>query len=257
MGLALFASGPVGLRVVEVMASRAPSSLAIVVLDEKGDEALNDRIQNAAGSAPVWRTGQRPSPELMGQLRALEIDLGILAWWPYIVGEDVLAAARLGFLNFHPSLLPHDRGKDPNFWALVERAPFGVTLHFAEAGVDAGDIAFQRELSVGWTDTGETLHRRAAAAIVELFEDHIDDILAFRIPRRSQVLDEGSFHRRSELESASRVELDAPTTARAVLDLLRARTFAPHPGAWFEDGGEQYEVRVSITPREPQPRELR
>jgi len=42
------------------------------------------------------------------------------------------------------------------------------------------------------------------------------------------------------------IELDKAYKARELLDLLRARTFRPHPGAWFLENGERYEVRVEI-----------
>jgi methionyl-tRNA formyltransferase len=147
--------------------------------------------------------------------------------------------------------LPYNRGKHYNFWAIVEEAPFGVTLHHVDEGVDRGDIAFQARIETGWEDTGETLYRKAQVAIVRLFRDAFDDIVAGRIPRTPQDLGAGSFHLARELEPASRIDLDAPCTARQLLNVLRARTFPPHPAAWFEAGGEKYEVRVQINRANP------
>jgi hypothetical protein len=40
--------------------------------------------------------------------------------------------------------------------------------------------------------------------------------------------------------------LDRRQTIREILDLLRARTFEPHPACRFVDGDATYEVRVTI-----------
>ena len=44
-------------------------------------------------------------------------------------------------------------------------------------------------------------------------------------------------HRAAELDHASRIDLDAPTTARRVLNTIRARTFPPDPSATLRDDG--------------------
>jgi methionyl-tRNA formyltransferase len=246
MRLAIFATGPVGREVVRITAELAPDALVVVGLDAADDSGGREEIRTAArpGTAAV-EIGRRPTPEVESALAGADLDLIVLAWWPYIVPDSVLGLPRIGCLNFHPSLLPHNRGKDPNFWALVEQRPYGVTLHFADSSTDGGDIAYQREVPVTWEDTGETLYRRGQAAIVDLYRDNLAQIVAGDVPRRKQPSG-GSYHRRSDLEAGSQLGLDSATTGRAVLNLLRARTFPPHPGAWFVDEGVRYQVRLSI-----------
>lgn len=99
-------------------------------------------------------------------------------------------------LNTHPSLLPYCRGKDPNFWAIVESVPFGVTLHHVNAAIDAGEIAFQKEIPVSWSDTGGTLYHKALTEMVELFAEALPTIVHGEIPRIPQS-DVGSLHYRS------------------------------------------------------------
>jgi methionyl-tRNA formyltransferase len=195
---------------------------------------------------PLVAGGRATDAALLAALRALAPDLIVLAWWPHVVQAELLAVPRLGTLNLHPSLLPHNRGKHYNFWNLVEDVPFGVSIHWVVPDVDAGDVAFQAPIEKSWEDTGGTLYGKAQEAIVRLFRESLPAIRAGRIPRRAQDLGAGSFHKARELEPASRIELDRSTTPRALLNLLRARTFPPHPAAWFSEGGRAYEVRVSI-----------
>jgi methionyl-tRNA formyltransferase len=244
--LAVFASDEVGCNVASLLAAKVPSSITLIV-DAGNRGGWNDRMRAECPelAADILEWDADRAEAIVSRLGQQSIDLGILAWWPHIVKRGLLETARLGFLNFHPSLLPHARGKDPNFWSLVERRPFGATIHWVDEGVDTGPIAFQTEIPVGWEDNGQSLNERSRTAIVELFERNLPRILAGDIPRMTQP-EAGSAHRRRELDPASRIDLDAEYRAEDLLNRLRARTFPPHPACWFESGGERYEVRVEI-----------
>ena len=58
---------------------------------------------------------------------------------------------------------------------------------------------------------------------------------------------QGSTHLARELDAACQIDLDAPTTGRALLNLLRARTFTGKPACVFMDRDQAWEVRVTIT----------
>lgn len=171
-------------------------------------------------------------------------------WVSSLVAADrppaTLELASKGFINTHPSLLPHNRGKHYNFWAIVEEVPFGVSLHFVETGIDCGDVIAQEKIYYGWEDTGGTLFHKAQAAICELFEKTYPLVRSGQYSRTAQNLEEGSFHWGKELEPASRIEIDNSYTGRQLLNLLRARTFEGKPACRFSDGGNEYEVRVQI-----------
>ncbi len=236
MRIAVMAGGRVGARTLEFLVGQHPQDLVAAVFP-------------TAPEAAAWAA--RPEGALSlcwderARLRQLAPDVLLLAWWPYLLRGDDLALAPV-VLNMHPSLLPHCRGKDPNFWAIVGQRPFGVSLHHVDASIDGGAVAFQREIAFDWTATGRTLYEAAEAEMLRLFIESYPAIAAGRIPRIAQDSKAGSAHRRAELEPASLIDLDAPTTARQLLNLLRARTFAPWPACRFTDSGETYEARVEI-----------
>lgn len=244
MRIALLGTGPVGREAARLLAERK-ADVALLVLDAREpDEGIVGIFPS--GPRAVARSGSHRDERLAAEFERHQIDLGILAWWPYLLHTRAISVASTAMLNFHPSLLPHCRGKDPNFWALVEGRPFGVTIHHVTEAADEGPIAFQRELPTSWLDSGGSLFQRARQEMVNLFADHLDEILAGQIPMVEQQLAMGSSHRRADLEPSSRISLDSLYSGRALLNLLRARTFPPHPGAWFDDEGVRYEVRVEI-----------
>lgn len=243
MRLALFADGPVGAAVFDLLwASYAGDVVALVVASEN---ELAERAR--AQGCRVLQHGADLCDNLREISADMPIDLGLLTWWPHLLRPPLLELPRLGFLNTHPSYLPYNRGKHYNFWALVEQVPFGVTVHWVNAGIDEGDIVAQRAIPYDWTDTGASLHALAADAMVGLVADQYPRWRTFDIPRSAQSASHGSFHHSRELEPASRIALDEPTTARDLLNRLRARTFPGFPACQFSDGDDTFEVRVQIT----------
>jgi len=248
MKIALFAAGEVGFQIAKFFGEQN-EPLVCLILDQNADEAFNKQMIRASDIEParvIYSNALYEKPTV-ARLEKLQLDLGILAWWPYIIKQPIIGIPRIGIMNFHPSYLPFNRGKHYNFWTIVEDTPFGVTLHFIDKGIDSGGIAFQSRIPKTWEDTGKTLFEKAQRAIVQLFIENFPLIKSGNIPSIPQDLSQGSFHKANELDMASRIELDKNYLGRELLNLLRARTFPPYPAAWFEDDGQRYEARIEIT----------
>ena len=81
------------------------------------------------------------------------------------------------------------------------------------------------------------MYRKSRDVAVRLFKQHIDSVLSGEIVVVPQGSSDCTSHRAAELDHASRIDLDAPTTARRVLNTIRARTFPPHPSATLRTTG--------------------
>lgn len=245
MNLLLLADGAVGAAILAALVQQWPDDIGLVVTTSEND------ISRQAAAHQIPHVVFSSEQDLADRVQALGLDseLGLLAWWPRIIRQTVLALPRYGFVNTHPSLLPYNRGKNYNFWALVEQNPFGVTLHRVDEGIDTGAIIAQREIPYAWNDTGGSLYRKAAAAMSELVIEAYPLLRSLDFPYIDQPKGAGSFRKAAEMAEASQIQLDEQYTARDLLNLLRARTFQDHPACWFRDGDEEFEVRVEITKR--------
>lgn len=65
----------------------------------------------------------------------------------HIVKPEVINQFPNRIINLHISLLPYNRGADPNFWSFIEDTPKGVTIHQLAEGLDTGDILCQKDLT--------------------------------------------------------------------------------------------------------------
>lgn len=75
-------------------------------------------------------------------------------------------------INLHISLLPYNRGTDPNLWSVLDGTPSGVTIHVLDEGLDTGKIVAQRQLD--FDDEAETLsssYDKLQEAMLELFKE--------------------------------------------------------------------------------------
>lgn len=238
MRLLVLADNAPGLQIVDYLVQNYPDDLSLVVVMGRNkiyDLAREQRI-------PVCDFDSMDASMLPDK-----VDLGLLAWWPKILKSPLLDVPRFGFVNTHPSLLPHNRGKHYNFWALVEQAPFGVTLHRVDSGIDTGDIIAQEQIPYDWTDNGESLYFKAQAAMVNLFRRTYPVLRTGQVTAIPQDRQVGSFHHSCEIEKASNIDLDRLYRGRDLINLLRARSFEGYPGCWFEDSGSRYEVSIKIT----------
>ena len=74
-------------------------------------------------------------------LISLQADLGVVMAYGQLLKDDFLAAPRLGFVNFHGSLLPELRGATPVEGALaLGLAETGVSLQQVVRKLDAGPL---------------------------------------------------------------------------------------------------------------------
>ncbi|WP_353553312.1 formyltransferase family protein [Paraburkholderia terrae] len=140
----------------------------------------------------------RETPVSAQEIAALAPDLIVSHSYPHILKRDVLAAAPDRFINLHISLLPYNRGADPNLWSFLDETPKGVSIHLIDEGIDTGALLLQREVS--FDEDSETLgssYAKLQQTIGELFMENWSSLRDGRIAPRAQS-GAGTFHRASE-----------------------------------------------------------
>lgn len=121
-------------------------------------------------------------------------DFGVSHGYRHIVRPEVLGLLPRRVLNLHISLLPWNRGADPNLWSWVDDTPKGVTIHLMDEGVDTGDVVAQRGVEMDADETLRSSYAKLQAAVVELFRETWPAFRAGRVEPSPQV-GEGSTHR--------------------------------------------------------------
>ncbi len=217
-----------------------------VLLHPPQRQRYGEELRSEADGVPVFDGSRLREPTILESVRRLRCDIAVSVLFGYILKPDFLKLPPAGCINLHPSLLPYNRGAHPNVWSIIEGTPAGATLHYIDAGVDTGDIIAQREVAVESIDTGETLYRRLETASLELFKETWPTLRAGTARRFAQNCAAGTSHRASDLEGIDEIDLDASYKARDLINLIRARTFSPYPGAYFRNNGRRVFLRLEL-----------
>lgn len=165
-------------------------------------------------------------------------DLLIVAYYPRILKKEEFEGVPMGAINFHPGLLPYNRGMYPHIWPLVDGTPAGVTLHYIDEKVDHGDIIAQRRIDVTPTDTAADLEDKTQKEIFDLFVETWPDIRDGKVKRKPQE-GPGTFHLAKEIKTIQ--EFDKTT-----IDRLRACTFRDRSYGYYRDGDKKVYVGVKF-----------
>jgi len=153
--------------------------------------SLADWLKQSRGEQ-VLINKERLNPE---NLKKRQPDLVVSYNYKYIIPPDVLGILPGKFINLHISLLPWNRGADPNFWSFVENSPKGVTIHLIDEGIDTGNILLQKEII--FNEEEETLassYRKLHQALQDLFKSNWTHIRNFEIVPQTQIKEGGSIH---------------------------------------------------------------
>ncbi len=247
MKILFFANNWTGWQVLSWLKSQK-EDVAGVVLHPTERQRFGDEIRAAAGlpADRLFNATSLREPATLDAIRALSPDIGVSVCFGYILREELLSIFPQGAINLHSALLPYNRGANPNVWSIVDGTPAGVTLHYVDKGVDTGAVIARREVPVEPVDTGETLYKKLEQESLRLFQETWPSIKAGRAPRQTQKPGEGTSHKLEDLKSIDEIHLDKSYPAGKLLDILRARTFPPYPGAWFVRNGRKVRVRVEL-----------
>lgn len=157
-------------------------SKLIPVLEEQGNKVLCSM--------------ERVAPDFITQN---QIDFLVSYRYRYILKDNVLELLPHRSVNLHISLLPWNKGADPNLWSFLENTPKGVSLHLMDAGIDTGHIIEQKSVDLSDEETLRSSYQKLSEEIENLFIETWPKIQngSCRFTVQNQV---GTYHKKSDKE---------------------------------------------------------
>jgi methionyl-tRNA formyltransferase len=160
MRITLVGSRHFGVTTFDMLRKHGVEIVRVVVTD------ADDRLAAAARAAGIEVVVQA-DPKLVAAKEIAEgTDLIITAHSHALISKQALAAAKLGGIGYHPSLLPRHRGIAAVEWTIREGDPIagGTVYHLADR-MDAGAVAAQEWCFVRKGETARELWERALAPL--------------------------------------------------------------------------------------------
>jgi methionyl-tRNA formyltransferase len=145
-------------------------------------QRCNDRVKNTEEKSLVDRDFLQ------------DIEFIISYGYRHILKKELLDKFPEKAINVHISLLPWNRGADPNLWSFLENTPKGVTIHYLDSGIDTGKILVQQEANFSSEETLKTSYEKLSIIAENLLKESWVDIRDGKIQPRDQSSG-GSYHR--------------------------------------------------------------
>jgi methionyl-tRNA formyltransferase len=160
MRITLVGSRHFGVTTLTMLREHGVEIARVVVADAE------DRLAATARGAGIDVVVQENPKLVVAAEIAPGTDLIVTAHSHARIATEALAAARLGGIGYHPSLLPRHRGLAAVEWTVKEGDPIagGTIYHLAER-MDAGAIALQDWCFVKKGETARELWERALAPL--------------------------------------------------------------------------------------------
>lgn len=253
---------PSRLKVLLVAEEAAGVQVLRRLLKAPVDVVTLTSVPEVARGATVWHLASKEGieilrprlvarPDFAEEIARRGIDLLLNVHSLAIAAGPVVAAPRIGSFNLHPGPLPRYAGLNGPSWAILNgESEYGVTLHWMDAEIDTGDIAYQTTFEVEPGATGIRLASRCVREGVLL----VDQLLAALaggagIPRTTQDLAQRSYFGRSGPAELA-IRWEGP--ARRIEACVRAADYRPLPSPWGSaharcDGERLDVVSVELT----------
>jgi methionyl-tRNA formyltransferase len=159
-----------------------------------------------AADIPVLQPTRLKDDAFADALRALSLDLGVVAAYGRIIPDRILEIPRLGMINIHASVLPKYRGAAPIHRAVINGdKETGVTIMRVVSELDAGPAFAVERIPIGADDTTPEVERAlaetgaklavqvvgqlAAGSAVEVPQNHSEATYAPKLDRHEGTID--------------------------------------------------------------------
>ena len=159
-----------------------------------------------------------------------------------IIPKNILDKISKGVVVIHYGKLPYYRGYYPINQAIRNgETEIGITMFYADEGVDTGDVIDQRIIKIDDNETVEQVYLRCDDVAISMFEDNLESVIGGTVERKKQTAG-GSLFRENDL--TRKLVLNV-RDIKVLHSFIRSLTGRNQERAYIED--EQYRLYFEKT----------
>ena len=240
MKIAIIGQQDFGQAVLEAFLQRKDEVAGVFCAPEKPG-AKPDPLRTTAEERGL-KVFQFPSlrvPEAHDALKALNVDIGVMAYVLQFAPDTFTHLPRLGTIQFHPSLLPKYRGPSSINWPIIRGdTRTGLTIFRPNEGLDEGPVILQKTCDIGPDETiGEVYFNKLFAMGVEAMLEAADLVFAGKHTETVQDESQASYEGWCR---AGEAHIQWSNHVDFVYNLIRGTN--PAPGAWTTLNGKKVQI---------------
>ena len=161
MRIVFIGQAPFGRESLEALLSQGETVVGVITVEDVPNQKYPNPVKECAieNDIALYQANYLKKAEAIDWVKELEPDLLVLGFVTAFVPLEMIEIARLGGINYHPSLLPRYRGGSAINWAIISgETETGVTIHFIDEGVDTGPILLQEKVEITPDDTVKSVY---------------------------------------------------------------------------------------------------
>ena len=240
MRIAIIGQQDFGKAVLEAFIARGDAVAGVFCAPEKPG-ARPDALRIAAQERGItlYQLASLRTPEAQQILRALNVDIGVMAYVLQFVPQEFVAIPRHGMIQYHPSLLPRYRGPSSVNWPIIKgETETGLTIFRPTDGLDEGPVILQKDTPIGPDDTlGSVYFDRLFPMGVAALQEAADLVTS---GRATETVQDESLASYEGWCQAAEARINWHSHVDQTYDLIRGCN--PAPGAWTTAKGKKLQI---------------
>jgi methionyl-tRNA formyltransferase len=240
MRIAIIGQQDFGKAVLEAFLARGNEVAGVFCAPEK-EGAKADLLKVAAQEkgVKVFQFQSLRNKEAHDALRALSVDIGVMAYVLQFAPQEFVKIPRQGTIQYHPSLLPKYRGPSSINWPIIRgETRTGLSIFRPNDGLDEGPVILQKETPISADDTlGSVYFDRLFPTGVAAMLEAADLVLAGK--HRETVQDESHASYEGWCRAAE-AKINWASHVDFTYNLIRGCN--PAPGAWTTLKGKKLQI---------------
>ena len=235
----------IGINVTKYLHKNGDKIVTLFLTDE--DEEYNNKVIEILGiSKKRIYIGRKLHNDAKVVNNLPPFDFIVSVYWPYLMSPGIINKSLKGSINFHPALLPINRGWYPHVHSLLDGSPFGITLHSIDEGADTGPIWIQKEIEVDICMDAGHIHNLLQREMEKLFIENWPKISGGLIKPIPQDETKAKYHFKHEIENLDELDINRKIKIRDFINLLKARTFENRGFAYFIENNEKIYLQIKL-----------
>lgn len=187
---------------------------------------------------PIFQPDNINSKESIKIIKEIKPDIILVVAYGQILRAEVLAIPERGCLNIHASLLPAYRGAAPINWAIINgEKETGITFIKMNEKVDAGEIIFQKRVSIYPDETYGELSERLSRLSGEIVNEILEKYEKGELKGITQDNELTTYCRKIKKEDG---KINWEEAGERIYNLYRGTT--PYPGSYTFYRGKKIKI---------------
>jgi len=178
------------------------------------------------------------SGEVRQDLNRYKPDVIFVVGLSQLIAGDLIAAARLGCVGYHPTALPLGRGRAPLAWLILDGGRGASTFFQLTESADSGGVFIQEPYEISKDDDAAAVEAKVLESIGIALDKWLPDLKSGIWNPRPQNEEDATYYGRRALEDGL---IDWRDSAVEIDRLIKAST-RPHPGAFTYRGLERLRI---------------